>query len=203
MDWDKAMNIRTWGIREWPQGVYDYHRSEATEYPVIEMVLRSMGVQAHDRLVDFGAGSGRVIFFAHQLYGIHTTGVELHPETYDELESNWYNYTGRFPSARQHIRILERPAQHYEVEPEDTLFYFFNPFTLPIVKAVVFNIIRSLWTFPRRIRIAFYYPDRDVEDFLASVTELRREEPVKVDQRDVRGYYVIYSSREEFMKGGS
>jgi hypothetical protein len=47
-----------------------------TPYPVVDAMLRLAGVRAGDRLVDLGAGDGRIVIAAARDYGIRATGIE-------------------------------------------------------------------------------------------------------------------------------
>src|SRR5699024_10596523 len=61
-------------------------------------------------------------------------------------------------------------AENYLIQPEDNLFYFFNPFSLTIFKKIVANILKSVKDNPRTVEIIFYYPLEGFVYFLQKET---------------------------------
>jgi hypothetical protein len=59
-----------------------------TPYPVVDAMLRLAGVRAGDRLVDLGAGDGRIVIAAARDYGVRATGVELDARQAAEARAN-------------------------------------------------------------------------------------------------------------------
>jgi SAM-dependent methyltransferase len=59
-----------------------------TPYPVVDAMLRLAGVRAGDRLVDLGAGDGRIVIAAARDYGVRATGVELDARKAAEARAN-------------------------------------------------------------------------------------------------------------------
>lgn len=59
-----------------------------TPHAVVDDMLRLAGVHAGDRLVDLGAGDGRIVIAAARDYGIHTLGIELDGRKVAEARAN-------------------------------------------------------------------------------------------------------------------
>lgn len=62
-------------------------------------------------------------------------------------------------------------AEIYEIEDGDC-FYFFNPFSVEILKSVLGRIVESFYDNPRLMRLFFYYPDMDYIAYLMTKDEL-------------------------------
>jgi hypothetical protein len=61
--------------------------------------------------------------------------------------------------------MLCQNAETYEIGDADC-FYFFNPFTVQILRAVMSRIMDSYYENPRQMRLFFYYPDDEYISFL-------------------------------------
>jgi len=59
-----------------------------TPYPVVDAMLRLAGVRRGDRLVDLGAGDGRIAIAAARDYGIRAVGIELDARKVAEARAN-------------------------------------------------------------------------------------------------------------------
>ena len=55
---DRALRVRTTGIREWHRGVVHYNRYEATPYIALDKLFETYSLDKTDELVDFGCGRG-------------------------------------------------------------------------------------------------------------------------------------------------
>lgn len=54
--------------------------------------------------------------------------------------------------------MIEGDVTDYEIEDEQNVFFFFNPFDDVVLEAVVKNLERSLRRKPREIAIVYYNP---------------------------------------------
>ena len=54
--YDKLLNIKTIGIREWAEEEMDYNRYEATPYYALEKLFQRVIIKRNDKFVDFGCG---------------------------------------------------------------------------------------------------------------------------------------------------
>ncbi|MDP2002937.1 MAG: class I SAM-dependent methyltransferase [Desulfurivibrionaceae bacterium] len=108
-------------------------------------------------LVDFGCGKGRVLLLA-VLRGIRkAVGIEFSPELC-EIARNNIKIVEQATGSRLDISVIEGDVTHYEIEDDQNVFFFFNPFDDVVLEAVVKNIKKSLQQKPRQIAIIYYNP---------------------------------------------
>ncbi len=156
---DKLLNIETTGLIEWPRGVnLDYFRTESSSYKDLDRLIKHYDFRGHSRLVDYGSGKGRIVFYFNYRLGIPTTGIEVNQVTFSHLTQNLANYAEIFPKKAADIVLTDEKAEEYEVKPTDDIFYFFNPFTINIFEKVMHKIEQSLEEHPREADIILYYP---------------------------------------------
>jgi|SRR5690625_1857405 len=191
--YDRKLQIRTVGLREWGNQASLYNRYEATPYVALDKLMKEYKIDKNDRFVDFGCGRGRVTFYIHNQCKIPVTGVEAHDKTFEEALKNKQTYR----KTRQHIKApitLEFAlAEQYEVDEEDNLFYFFNPFSVKIFKRVVTNILKSLQENKRTVELILYYPLPAFKDFLRTHTPFEMINKIKVSGNHGKyGKFVIY-----------
>ena len=74
-------------------------------------------------------------------------------------------------------------AVEYEVPPEGTCFFFFNPFALHTLKRVLGKLFDAHYQAPRPMRLFFYYPYEETEAFLTHHPNLVVEDVI--DCRDL------------------
>lgn len=156
---DKLLNIETTGLIEWPRGVnLDYFRTESSSYKDLDRLIKHYDFRGHSRLVDYGSGKGRIVFYFNYRLGIPTTGIEVNEVAFSHLTQNLANYAETFPKKAADIILTDEKAEEYEVKPTDDIFYFFNPFTISIFEKVMHKIEQSLEKHPREADIILYYP---------------------------------------------
>ncbi|HEX6595091.1 MAG TPA: class I SAM-dependent methyltransferase [Bacillota bacterium] len=168
---DQWLGIKTVGIRELKQS--EHNRYEATPYKALDQLFKSYTFHHTDRVVDFGCGRGRTMFYIHHHFHIPVTGIEAHDKTFEEALNNKYSYRQRAKHIPAPISFEYGLAEHYHIDEKDNTFYFFNPFSLSIFKKVVDNILQSFATERRRIEIIFYYPLPPFEKFLQTETPFK------------------------------
>src|SRR5699024_3269976 len=142
--YDIALYIKTTGIREWDYSVDSYNRYEATPYTALDKLFKHYKLEKTDKVVDFGSGRGRVAFYIHNRFQIPVTGVEANDKTFDEAVQNKKSYEYKLEHIEPPIHFEYGLAEHYEIEPEDNIFYFFNPFSVKVFMEVVHNILDSV-----------------------------------------------------------
>lgn len=146
----------------------DYYRYEPTSYSGLICAFDALGgeISKYDRLVDFGCGKGRVLFYVNQRYQCEVCGIEIDENLCKIAEENRDDYNKRFQDARNRIEIINGKAEEYNIKPEDTVFYFFNPFEIKIFQRVIDNILDSIQNHPRNIIIMMYYPLQEYRSYL-------------------------------------
>lgn len=178
--WEKRLNILT-AARGFERDDKNHSRYEATSYAVLSRLARSGFIRRDDVLVDYGCGKGRVGFFMNHVLGLKTIGVEYNADLYARAMENLASYAGRRGSENSVSFVLES-AENYDAAA-GSCFYFFNPFSEVILRAVLHRILESWYANPRDIRLFFYYP---VDAYLNCMMEMDAYSPVgEIDCRDL------------------
>ena len=189
---DDKLLIRTRGIREW-RGKTPYNRCESTPYAALERLFERYTIDGKDKLVDFGAGRGRVAFYIHSKFNIPITGVELNETTLDEALENKQRYRTRMQHLEAPIRFEYGYAENYDISEEDNKFYFFNPFQVKIFKEVVENIVKSAKEDKKEVDIILYYPMPAYKRYLREETNFELIDKVLLEGvKDKREKFLIY-----------
>lgn len=63
-------------------------------------------------------------------------------------------------------------AEEYEVPAEVNRCYFFNPFSVELLRKVMARILESYYANPRELYLFFYYPSEEYVSYLMTVEEL-------------------------------
>ena len=195
---DKQLGIKTTGYRDWVgKGARYYNRTESTPYNSLDRLFVLYTLPQNPVLVDFGAGKGRSSLYVHDRFNIPVRAIELNEITFEELEENKINYLKKKNLKHADIKLYLQFAEYYEIEPEENIFYFFNPFTLAIFKEVIDNIQESVITHPRQVDIILHYPARNFIRYMKDRTKFNRIKTINVlNSDDPRDIFVIY--RNEF-----
>lgn len=156
-EYDRRLGIRTIGEREW-EGHRHYHGYEPTPYRALERLFEAYPFRPGDRVVDFGCGRGRVAFAIHDRFRVAVVGIEAHATTYGEALNNKRAYRRKVRGISPPIQFRHGLAEHYEIEPADNRFYFFNPFSHLVFQKVVGNIVNSVAKAPRTVDVILFYP---------------------------------------------
>ena len=89
--------------------------------------------------------------------------------------------------------VLEN-AEEYEIPPEADRFYFFNPFSVTILRRVIGRVVESYYAEPREMLLFFYYPSDEYISYLMTI-----EEMMFADEIDCRDLFVGENERERIM----
>lgn len=191
--YDKKLNIKTTGIREWGTKIIHYNRYEATPYTALDKLFQAYKIDKNHKVVDFGCGRGRVAFYIHNRFHVPVTGVEAHDRTYEEALNNKFRYKQKSKHIKAPIKLEYGLAEHYEIELTDNLFYLFNPFSVNIFKKVVHNILKSIKKETRPIDMILYYPIPEYKLFLNNHTPFQMINKIPVPTTaDSLEKFVIY-----------
>lgn len=141
----------------------DYYRYEPTSYNGLICAFDELEneITRYDRLVDFGCGKGRVLFYVHQRFQCEVCGIEVDEALYEIAQDNRAYFNTKFRGAEDKIELILGKAEEYQVRPEDNVFYFFNPFDINIFEMVIENIMNSVKEHPRRVLVLMYYPKEE------------------------------------------
>lgn len=181
-DHDRLLRIKTEGIREWQHQSAHYNRYEATPYIALESLFDEYECESTDRFVDFGCGKGRFPFYIHHHLHVSVTGVEMSGQLFQEAMDNLSRYMEREKQSRASLRFEHCLAEEYEIESTENVFYFFNPFSLPIFQKVISNILQSVEKHSRSVDVILYYPTPEYIQFLEERTAFKLLKEVRVSE---------------------
>ena len=164
--WDKLLQIKTTGRDDSNSDQYRYPY-EPTPYGVLERLANSGLIRKKDVVLDYGCGKGRVDFFLSYQTKAKTIGIEYDERIYQGALENQKNAVS---GAR--TEFVPAKAEEYEVPPEVNRYYFFNPFSVELLRKVMARIIESYYEKPREVFLFFYYPSEEYISYLMTVDEL-------------------------------
>lgn len=175
--WDKLLQIRTMGRDDSSADQYRYPY-EPTPYSVLERLADSGRIRKGNTLLDYGCGKGRVDFFLSYQTRCRSIGIEYDRRIYEKAMQNRETAVG---SARVSFELAN--AEHFSVPGTVDRFYFFNPFSVEILKKVISRILDSWYDNERSMQLFFYYPSDEYISWLMTVDELLFSD--EIDCRDL------------------
>lgn len=163
---EKKLGIKTKGRDATAED--EHHRPyEPTAYEVLDKLLESEYMENVKHLIDYGSGKGRVPLYLSWKGEINTIGVECNESFYQMSVDNQNNMSKKVPA-----KFVLTSAEKYEIPDTVDACYFFNPFSIDILQAVLGKIKESYYREPRTIRLFFYYPSLEFVGLLMTDTEL-------------------------------
>ena len=189
-NWDKLLQIQTCGRDETNADEY-HHPYEPTPYTVLECLVTSGLITQEDAVLDYGCGKGRIGFFLSYRTKAKTIGIEYDDRILDIALENQKSTISRVKPDF----VLTR-AEEYEVPPHVNRCYFFNPFSVEILRKVMARIIESYYENPRELFLFFYYPSDEYISYLMTVDELEFYDEIECDDlfegHDMRERIMIF-----------
>lgn len=164
--WDKLLQIKTTGRDDSNADQYNYPY-EPTPYSVLERLANSGLIRKKDVVLDYGCGKGRVDFFLSYQTRANTIGIEYDERIYDGAICNQKTAVS---GAKTKFELAK--AESYVVPQEVNRCYFFNPFSVELLRKVMARILESYYDNPREILLFFYYPSEEYISYLMTVDEL-------------------------------
>ena len=173
--WDQLPHINTAGRDDTNSDEYRYPY-EPTPYTVLERLTDSGLFNPEDLVLDYGCGKGRVGFFLSHRTMATSIGIEYDERIY---RAALENQKTALPGAKPDF-VLTR-AEAYELPPNVTRCYFFNPFSVEILHKVMARIIESYYGNPRELFLFFYYPSDEYVSCLMTLEELDFYDEIECD----------------------
>lgn len=164
--WDKLLRIKTSGRDDSRADQYRYPY-EPTPYSVLESLANSEHIGKKNMLVDYGCGKGRVDFFMSYQTRCRSIGIEYDDRIYQTAVENQKN-----AASAGRVQFMMENAETYVVPKEADRFYFFNPFSVEILRSVIGRIMESYYEEPREMLLFFYYPSDEYVSYLMTVDEM-------------------------------
>ena len=189
--WDKLLQIKTTGRDDSRSDRYRYPY-EPTPYRVLERLANSGFIRKKDVVLDYGCGKGRVDFFLSYQTKAKTIGIEYDERIYQSALDNQRTAV----SGAKTEFAMER-AEEYGVPEQVNRCYFFNPFSVELLRKVMARIIESYYENPREMLLFFYYPSEEYISYLMTVDELEFYDEIECgdlfDGKDVRERIMIFT----------
>ncbi|MBQ9505086.1 MAG: SAM-dependent methyltransferase [Lachnospiraceae bacterium] len=135
--WDRLLRIKTGGRDDSHAGAFNFPY-EPTPYCVLERLASRGYIGKRNTLVDYGCGKGRVPLFMSYQTRCRSYGVEYDEDIYNRALRNV-----RECPAGNRVNIMLTKADTFEVPVEADRFYFFNPFSVEILKRVLKRIMET------------------------------------------------------------
>ena len=171
--WDKLLKIRTTGRDDSRSDQYRYPY-EPTPYSVLERLANSGYIRKKNVLLDYGCGKGRVELFMAYQTRCHAIGIEYDDRIFETACENKNSGI----SGERTTFLLEN-AEHYQVPTEVDRVFFFNPFSIEILRKVIAAVTVSCYENPRELLLFFYYPQDEYISYLMTVDELMFEDEIE------------------------
>lgn len=186
--WDKLLRIRTSGRDDSRSDQYRYPY-EPTPYSVLERLAFSGYIGKKNTLVDYGCGKGRVDFFLSYQTRCRSVGIE-----YDERIFVTAAENQKTAVSAGRVEFVLQNAETYAVPETADRFYFFNPFSVEILRSVLERIKESYYEHPREMLLFFYYPSDEYVSHLMTMDEL-----TFLDEINCRDLFDGENSRERIL----
>ncbi len=198
---DRHLNIKTLGLRDWPDPKTPYNRYEGTPYRALDSLFKEYEISEEDKIVDFGCGRGRVVFYIHKRFKANIIGVEAHDLTYQEALDNKRRYLEASRDKNIAIEFKHILAQDYEIQDDTNIFYFFNPFSIKVFRLVVASILGSFDRENRRIDLIFYYPFPEYRSYMEDKTPFKTYKIIRVKgAKEKKEEFIIYRIEKDLYK---
>lgn len=165
-EWDKLLKIQTTGRDDSHSDTYRYPY-EPTSYDVLERLANEGLISKKNTLLDYGCGKGRVSLFMAYQVKCNSIGIEYDERLFDKAVTN--KQSG-ISGTRVQFECID--AKEYQLAPQVDRIFFFNPFSVEILKTVLKRIYESYYDNPRQMQLMFYYPSDEYIACLMQEEEL-------------------------------
>lgn len=159
-EWDKLLHIKTTGRDATDSDTYRYPY-EPTPYSVLERLATESEIGKKNTLLDYGCGKGRVGFYLAYQTKCKVIGIEYNSRIFERAMQN----KGSAVSGNK-VDFICADAREYQVPVEVDKIFFFNPFSVELLRSVMKRIQDSYYENPRNIQLFFYYPSAEYVAFL-------------------------------------
>jgi len=123
---------------------------------ILPRALRRVGASDHDVFADFGCGKGRVVHQAARRPLKKVIGVEINPEVAGLAQSLVVAQRRKYRC--RSVEIVTCDAARFRVPDDLTIAYIANPFRGKTMDAMMGNLIESIDSRPRRVRLIYHRP---------------------------------------------
>ena len=169
-EWDKFLGIKTTGRDDSISDLTRYPY-EPTDYRVLEMLANTGYIGKSNTLLDYGCGKGRASFFLSSQTKCRSIGIEYNPRLLERAKANQES------ARRGHlVTLVQGDAVDFIVPQKADRAFFFNPFSLDILRPVMMNLLTSCRENPRDMLLFFYYPSAFYCEYLEKLEAISHTE---------------------------
>jgi hypothetical protein len=150
---DLALGVRTAQPVRGQEHGGDVRSYQASESWLLTRILPPREVTSADVFVDVGAGKGRVLLVAARKYAFgRVLGVEVSPQVAVAGRRNLA------AAGHSGIPIHCADVRDWDIPPDASVFFLFNPFVGEVFEAFVERLTESQRRAPRAVRIVYANP---------------------------------------------
>ena len=120
-----------------------------TPRPIVRRMLNLADTKPGDRLIDLGAGDGRIVIAAAREFGAKALGVELHPDRYAIIRNS-------VPSLKPNLQALRQNFFEADLSNADVVTMYLLP---SVNEALRRKLERELHSGARVVTHDFSIPD--------------------------------------------
>lgn len=123
-------------------------RYEAVSYYMLEHLFNAFKkICGQTSIVDLGCGKGRMMMVAPYFGFTCITGIDFAREVCEQARTNMEKKGKEFPEVQW--KVLNENVEEYDIEPDDSVFFMFNPFAESVLKDFLQKLNISCDQFPR------------------------------------------------------
>jgi predicted RNA methylase len=160
-DWRYGTDTTRWVLKDDLRAVGENKIHSVCYQPTkarpLRNLLNSLDLPRDSGFVDLGSGKGRVWLVAAQCGFQRIIGVEFSPELCESTRQNVEIFRRRFGLTAR-IDIVMSDAAHYRIQPDQSIFFMYNPFDGVVMEQVMANIRRSVELAPRQVWLIYNTP---------------------------------------------
>lgn len=190
MELDKFLKIKTSGRDDTNSDLTNYPY-EATPYSVLKELCNSDYITKQDKFIDFGCGKGRVDFYLAYSRKVTMIGVEHDERLYNKALENH-----KTAISKNRVEFVHCNAKDFEIPDGVTGAYFFNPFSIHVLKDVIKNLRIYKEKSNMEIKLFFYYPSRNYLQYLDECDDIYHLEDIDCSNFfkdiDTKEYIAVY-----------
>ncbi len=155
-------------------------RYEAVSFYMLEQLFAAFRkISDQTSIIDLGCGKGRMMMAAPHFGFTDITGIDFAKEVCGQAIVNMKRKEKQFPGIKW--KVINQNVEDYDINPDDSVFFMFNPFNQLVLKNFLKRLDASCDQFPRTIY--FLYASPQHQKLLSD-----------------NGYAIIYQKQKMFLK---
>ncbi|MFQ5733588.1 MAG: hypothetical protein ACE5KM_16745 [Planctomycetaceae bacterium] len=163
---ERWLGIETIGSGAWADAFenQDCHEYQPLYYAGLDRAFKRLRIRrGKDVFLDYGSGMGRIVTVAATHPFKKVIGVEMLPDLNEISRTNIERARRRLKCPD--VEIIQTDATTYELPPDVTVIFLFNPFFGDVLRAVQQQIRKSLEAHPRNLQLVYMNPLVDPDLF--------------------------------------